>query len=139
MPLQPAFMYRQSGVVPFRHGDGGLEVLLVRNRNDTKWICPKGVVENGMTEEQSAANEAREEAGVLGEVHSVRLGTYRQKKWGGVCTINMYPMTVTQVLNTWLEINLRKRAWFPVAEASDVCDKAIRDIVAALPDVVGSG
>jgi len=137
MTLRPAFMYRQSGVVPFRFGADGLEILLVRNRNDTKWICPKGVVDNGMTEAQAAANEAREEAGVLGEVYPDRLGTYQQKKWGGVCTINMYPMAVTQVLNTWLEANLRKRAWFPVAEASDVCDRAIKDIVAALPEAVG--
>ena len=62
----PAWMYRQSAVIPYRKRPNGLEVLLVTSRKGTRWVLPKGVVEPGMTPAASAAREALEEAGIRG-------------------------------------------------------------------------
>ena len=135
MSRRPDHFFVQSGAVPYRGDRRRLEVLLVRNRKDTKWICPKGIVEPHLTPELSAAQEAYEEAGVLGVVHSVSLGRYKQKKWGGVCKIDMFPMRVTTERETWLE-SYRRRKWFALGAAEEVCDPRLKPILAALPETL---
>ena len=87
----PAWIYRQSAVLPYRRRDGNLEVLLITSRGGRRWVLPKGIVEPGMTAPVSAAKEAREEAGIEGAVSERVLGSYRQDKWGGTCRIEVFP------------------------------------------------
>jgi phosphohistidine phosphatase len=70
----PAWMYRQSAVIPYRRGPSGLEVLLVTSRKGTRWVLPKGVVEPDLSPAASAAKEALEEAGVRGPIDDEPLG-----------------------------------------------------------------
>ena len=79
MAKVPAWMYRQSAVIPHRKGPNGLEVLLVTSRRGTRWLLPKGVVEPDLTPAVSAQKEAMEEAGVRGQIDDRPLGTYQYR------------------------------------------------------------
>ena len=53
------------GGLPVRHRDGKTEVLLIKQfAHKDAWGIPKGHMNDGETEEQCAAREVREEAGV---------------------------------------------------------------------------
>ncbi|NET56922.1 MAG: NUDIX hydrolase [Symploca sp. SIO2E6] len=87
---------KQSGVIPYRLREGITEVLLITSINSKRWIIPKGLVEPGMTPQDSAAKEAWEEAGVIGEVLPTLMGTYDYRKWGGICN---HIIDITQIAN----------------------------------------
>jgi 8-oxo-dGTP pyrophosphatase MutT (NUDIX family) len=92
-------LFRQSGVIPYRRRrDGQLEVLLITSRRSAQWIVPKGLVEPDMTEQDSAAKEAREEAGVVGRVGTRVVGAFEYEKWGGVCHVSVFDLHVTSEL-----------------------------------------
>jgi ADP-ribose pyrophosphatase YjhB (NUDIX family) len=60
-------------------GVQGLEFLLVQTRGG-RWTFPKGGVEPGLTQAQSAALEAFEEAGVHGRIEEMPFARYRLDK-----------------------------------------------------------
>lgn len=115
---RPDYYYTQSGVIPYRLVEGRMEVLLVRSSKGKHWVVPKGVADPGSSYQESAAKEAREEAGVLGEVEDELLGAYTMTKWGADCSVNMYAMRVTEVQPeaVWEESH-RGRCWVSPAEA----------------------
>ena len=134
----PAWIYRQSGVVPYRWKGDDLEVLVISSRGGKRWVVPKGIVEPGMSPVASAAAEAREEAGVEGEVGETSLGTYHYRKWGGTCEVDVYPMWVRDELAEWPESGMRRRRWLPVHKAVRKVDqKELRKLIAGLPELVG--
>jgi len=67
---RPSKRRRQVAAVCYRRGRRGIEFLLVQTRGG-RWIFPKGGVEPGLTQAQSAALEAFEEAGVHGRMERV--------------------------------------------------------------------
>ena len=128
----PAYYYFQSGVIPYRRQKTGLEVLLIRNNKRTRWGIPKGIHEPGYSAQASAAREAFEEAGVLGDVGASVVGTYSLKKWGGTCSVTVFPMLVTCVLpkSDWQESH-RGRRWVSASDAPErVRKKALARILA---------
>jgi 8-oxo-dGTP pyrophosphatase MutT (NUDIX family) len=61
--------FKQAGAIVVRAGKNGPRILLVTaRRNPDNWIFPKGHVEPGETLRAAAVREAREEAGVEGNV-----------------------------------------------------------------------
>ena len=133
----PDWIYRQSAVLPYRQGPDGLEVLLVTSRKRSRWVLPKGIVEPGLTAPQSAAKEAREEAGVDGHVGAESLGSYRYKKWGGTCEVEVFPMEVRVEKEAWPEMQIRQREWMTLGEASNrVTEKRLKEILRGLPDAI---
>lgn len=114
---RPAYYYSQSAVVPYRFHQGKLEVMIVSSSNNKHWLIPKGIVEPGMTAEESACKEAYEEAGVKGIVENF-IGSYSQKKWGAKCTVAVYAMRVTETVadHALLEPH-RNRRWLPIEQA----------------------
>lgn len=137
-PPNPAWIYRQSGVVPYRWNGEGLEVLVISSSGGGHWVVPKGIIKPGMSPAASAAEEAREEAGVEGEVGETRLGTYRYRKWGGSCTVELYPMRVRDELSEWPESSTRRRRWLPVRKAARKVDqKKLSKLIAGLPKLIG--
>jgi len=133
----PDWIYRQSAVLPYRRSPGGLQVLLITSRKGSRWVLPKGIVEPGLTAPQSAAREAREEAGVDGFVGAECLGKYRYRKWGGTCKVEVFPMEVSTESEDWPEADMRRREWMTVPKASKrVNEKALRKIIRRLPGAV---
>ena len=55
---------KSCGAVIFRRESGVLAFLLVRHRNDGHWGFPKGLMDEGETEEETAAREVCEETGL---------------------------------------------------------------------------
>lgn len=82
-----------------------------------RWIFPKGVVDRGETHVGTALKEAREEAGIEGEILQPAIGEYRDFKWNMPLRVTVFAMSVSVVHDTWLEQTLRHRRWAPVAEA----------------------
>ena len=75
-------MRQQVAAVCYRTGTRGIEFLLVRTRGG-RWIFPKGGVEAGLTQAQSAALEAFEEAGVHGRIEEMPFARYRPASSAG--------------------------------------------------------
>jgi phosphohistidine phosphatase len=134
LPPYPAWIYRQSGMLPYRWRGGKLQVLLISSRSGKRWLLPKGIVEPGMSAADSALKEALEEAGVDG-VGGVRpLGSYRDKKWGGTCEVEIYPLRVRDELEEWPESQIRRRRWLSVRKAMRRIDnKRLRRLIENLP------
>jgi len=113
----PSWLFKQSAVIPYRKKSGVLEILMITTRKSKRWIVPKGVVDPGCTPQESAINEAYEEAGIKGKIVSDVLGSYSYDKWGGTCTVKVFLFKVDKVLDKWPESEERKREWLPVKKA----------------------
>ena len=65
-----------AGGIVFRHGEKGVEILLIQDAKD-RWTIPKGHIEEGESAQQTARREIGEEAGLsrvdilgwLGKIH----------------------------------------------------------------------
>ncbi len=114
----------QIAAVPVRQAsDGGLEVLLVTSRETRRWIVPKGWPMSGLSDHEAAAEEAWEEAGVIGAATSAKLGVYTYDKRDGPgttrVTVDAYLLCVTEEMPAWPEAAERDRAWFTPQDAAD--------------------
>ncbi len=97
----------KSAILPCRYRKGKIELMLVRNVADTKWIIPKGTVEKPLAPLFSAAKEAYEEAGVIGKLIPVIIGTYKRN---GV-DIPVFLLEVSMTLRNYAELGTRQRRW----------------------------
>jgi ADP-ribose pyrophosphatase YjhB (NUDIX family) len=84
----------------------------------------------------AAAQEAREEAGVLGHVQSQPLGSfvYEKRRSSGpeLIRADVYVIEVASLLESWPEQHERHRAWFTLEDAADaVSDHGLRDLLQA--------
>ena len=108
----------QAAVIPIRRVGRGLQICVIRRKDANKWGVPKGLVDPGATHEETALNEAWEEAGLEGRLLGAAIGTYRYRKWGARLTVAVYVMEVVQQAPSWEESAFRQRRWVPVAEAA---------------------
>jgi len=115
--------YLQSAVIPFRIKKNRIKILLISSLKTKQWIFPKGIIEEHLTPQQSALQEASEEAGVEGKVLNIMLGEYSYVKWGGKCVVKVFPMYVTKVLDDWPEADQRKRMWVSIDDAAHLINK----------------
>jgi len=117
---RPSYYYTQSAVIPYRFDDAQLQVMVVASSKKRHLVVPKGIQTPGMTPQESAAKEALEEAGVLGDVGDESLGSYEYVKWGATVTCTVYPMLVTEVIPEadWEEHH-RGREWLPAVDAAE--------------------
>jgi len=123
MPNDLGWMYNQSGVIPIRYRDGTLEILLITSRRKKHWVIPKGIIEGDLSPQDSAAQEAYEEAGIKGTIKPVSLGKYRYKKWGGTCKVEVFLMRVSEELEVWPEDYFRERKWLDLDSAVALVDE----------------
>ncbi len=116
--IRPAYYYTQSAVIPYRISDGALQILVIGSSSGRHKVVPKGIVDPGLTPQQSAAQEAEEEAGISGRVAEQPLGSYHYTKWEGRCEVKVYPLEVTHLLSPsqWQERH-RGRTWIPATAA----------------------
>jgi 8-oxo-dGTP pyrophosphatase MutT (NUDIX family) len=117
MSLKVNKVLKQSGVIPYRIQDGKVEVLLITSRDRRKWVMPKGDIPNGMSPPDSAAKEAWEEAGVIGQVSTQKFGTYKYCKQGKNYRVNMYLLSVETLSEDYPEAGYRQREWVEISNA----------------------
>ncbi|MBW4561993.1 MAG: NUDIX hydrolase [Mojavia pulchra JT2-VF2] len=108
---------QQSGVIPYRVKNGKIEVLLITTRDRQDWVIPKGDIPNGMSPPESAAKEAWEEAGIIGQVNTHELGSYKYRKRGKIYRVKMYSLPVETLSEDYPEAGYRKRQWLDITKA----------------------
>jgi len=129
------WLYHQSAVIPFQRINESVEILLITSSKGKRWLIPKGIIESDMSPQDSAANEAFEEAGIAGVVYPDMLGSYTYEKWGGLCSVEVYLMHVETILAKWLEEGFRQRLWVPVQCAGEwIENRDLLHIIAKVPD-----
>lgn len=135
---RPAYYYTQSAVIPFKIVDGELKVMMITSSSGRWWGIPKGIVEPGLSEQDSAAKEAMEEAGVIGRVHPEPYGHYRHFKWGANCDVTVYAMAVERELDDqeWQEDH-RIRRWLSVSSLPDsIKNKELKSLIHHFPQYI---
>ena len=129
MTDHPESIYRQSAAIPYLTDGMHLRIVLITANSSGRWIIPKGIVEHGMSAHESAAKEALEEAGVLGEISAEVVAEYDYRKWGGTCHVEVYPLRVTEVLAEWEEMDVRERRILASDEAIEQAKPAISKVL----------
>jgi 8-oxo-dGTP pyrophosphatase MutT (NUDIX family) len=109
---------QQAAVLAVRKGGADVEVCLIRRRDAGAWGIPKGFIEPGDSREETALNEAWEEAGIRGQLVGEAIGTYEYVKLGTRLTVAVYVMRVVEELAVWPEMRLRQRTWAPLGEVA---------------------
>jgi 8-oxo-dGTP pyrophosphatase MutT (NUDIX family) len=136
MPKPPWF-YQQSGVIPYRIKGRAVEILLITSRRRGRWIIPKGIIDPGTTAIESACKEAYEEAGIRGRPSATALGKYQYDKWGGTCTVEVFALEVSSVLETWPESGVRRRQWMSVGAAAKAIEEpALKRLISGLRPLI---
>jgi 8-oxo-dGTP pyrophosphatase MutT (NUDIX family) len=131
---KPIYYFSQSGVIPFRYKKGKLEVMLITSMGGKHWIIPKGIIEPDLSPEESAQQEAFEEAGVKGKIIPKCTGEYQYSKWGGICNVKVFPFAVEKILDDYPESDLRKRKWATIQKAISLVDiKELGELIKSLP------
>ncbi|MBE2257923.1 MAG: histidine phosphatase family protein [Candidatus Accumulibacter sp.] len=121
----PDYFYTQSAVLPYRRFDGALQIMVIASRKGTRWVIPKGVKEPDLSLRDSASKEALEEAGIRGRLDEQPIGHYEYAKWGGVCTVAVFPMEVSESVpeEEWEESH-RERRWLAPRKARRLLDES---------------
>jgi len=120
MGASTATHIRQSAALPFTLSADGLRYLIITSTSRKRWLIPKGHLEPEMTAAESAANEAFEEAGVLGTVETASLGRYAYRKWGRTFEVDVFALRVRETLTRWPEDDRRHRRWVSPARAGEL-------------------
>ena len=113
----------QAAALPWRLGRDGVEILLITSRGSGRWVLPKGWPEGSERLCDSAAREAKEEAGVTGAVSPVEAGRffYAKMQANGMvwrCEVPVFPLEVDRELGRWPEKDERARHWFSAEKAA---------------------
>ncbi|MGG5887039.1 NUDIX hydrolase [Falsiroseomonas sp. HC035] len=114
---------RQCAALPLTGTGPALRVVLVTSRETRRWVIPKGWIEPGEAPHRSAAREAFEEAGIVGEADPDPIGrfAYTKRKSGGVllpCDVLVYRLRVVRLLHDWPERRERDRRLVTPATAA---------------------
>ena len=112
----------QVAAIPFRRSSSGVEFCLIKSSSGRR-IFPKGKVEEGERPWDSAAREAKEEAGILGTVSQQPLTTfwYDRPKRGTHEMVTAYLLEV--VVSEVLREKGRKPRWWSLERALEKLSK----------------
>lgn len=118
----------QVGALPFRAGEGGSgEVLLLTSRETRRWVIPKGWPMKGKKNWQAAAQEAKEEAGIIGQTQKTPIGDFfyfkRKAAHFELCRVEVYLLEYRKRLESFREMGQREARWFSLAEAAEAVDE----------------
>jgi 8-oxo-dGTP pyrophosphatase MutT (NUDIX family) len=125
----------QVAALPYRiDAEGRPEILLITSRETRRWVIPKGWPMKELRDDLAAAQEAFEEAGVMGEVGDSEVGTYlylkRRRTRSDLCEVHVYPLEVYEEFDSWPEGTQRQRTWFSPEEAADrVAEPGLSEIL----------
>jgi len=109
---------QQAAAIAVRRGARQVQVCLIRRKGSKSWGIPKGVVDRGDTRQETALNEAWEEAGLRGRLIGDAIGTYKYKKWDKTLRVAVYIMEVLDQAATWEEAWFRERRWTSFEKAA---------------------
>ncbi|MEM1004016.1 MAG: NUDIX hydrolase [Pseudomonadota bacterium] len=113
----------QAAALCYRINRGRSEVLLITTRRSGRWIIPKGWPIRGLSAAETAAQEAWEEAGVIGQGGHVKLGEFgylkRHTEYGPTfCVVEVFSLHVRSILRDFPEKGQRKYKWLSPKKAA---------------------
>ncbi len=127
--------------------DGSRQVMLLTSRETRRWVIPKGWPMKGLKPPKVAAQEAYEEAGLVGHIigkKPVGVFHYRKRlpKDHLLCEVWVFLLWVDRQLDNWPEKNQRETRWFDPAEAAGLVDEGglaeiLRRAVVTTPTATG--
>jgi len=118
----------QVGALAIRSGvNGAPEALLLTSRETKRWVIPKGWPMKGKKDWEAAAQEAKEEAGIVGKARKKPLGDFlyfkRRAAHFDLCKVVVYRLDYERQLDSYREAGQREKRWFPLNEAADLVDE----------------
>jgi 8-oxo-dGTP pyrophosphatase MutT (NUDIX family) len=129
----------QVAALCYKESDEGKKVLLITSRDTGRWIVPKGWPMKGKEDHEAALQEAWEEAGVSkAEIEDEPIGFFKYDK--GLASgeevpveAHVYVARVSNLKESYPEVDQRKRAWFDPDEAAELVDEPdLKEILRAL-------
>lgn len=119
---------RQVAVLPFRKSaSGAIEVMLLTSRQTSRFVVPKGWPMKGLPDWKAAAVEAKQEAGLIGDVGRKPIGTYRYwKRLKSVfvpVTVFVFAMEVRKEKPAWREMEVRRKQWLAGGQAAALVEE----------------
>jgi len=127
----------QFAALPWRWVDGHLEILLITTLTSKRWVVPKGWPVEGYSPSECAAQEAFEEAGVVGTTALKPVGSfdYRKRRKTGdeiACHVDVFDLEVERQRRAWPEKAVRQTCWCTVEEAmTRVSDPGLKRLIAS--------
>jgi 8-oxo-dGTP pyrophosphatase MutT (NUDIX family) len=102
--------------------------MLLTSRETHRRVIPKGWPMKGRKPAEAAAQEAYEEAGLIGQIVGKRpIGNYhypkRLTKGEVLCWVRVFLFRVEQQLDDWPEKSQREARWFDAEEAVDLVEE----------------
>ncbi len=124
-------MEKSCGAIILRRENDRWKTLLVQNRNGGHWAFPKGHVEEGETEKQTAIREVREETGLVIEINTDFKMTTQYSPKKGVLKDVVYFLSVVNTEETHRQIEeIDAVKWFSLPRAlSKVTFRRDREIL----------
>ena len=119
----------QYAALPWRRrADGAVEILLITSRETRRWVTPKGGRMSGKTDAEAAAQEALEEAGIVGLARSRAAGLYHYDKKlrsgrSQHVRVFVFPLEVSEERDEWPEKGQRDKLWTTPEEASTLVEE----------------
>ena len=112
-------------------GDGDdRRYLLITSRETKRWIIPKGWPIRGLKSNETALQEAWEEAGVKqGKVSARPVGSYTYQKrqpsgWSFPVETLVYSVAVSDIADRYPEVDERTRTWVTAEKAATLVEEA---------------
>ena len=96
---------KSCGAIVYRRHHGNLEILLIKHVNSGHWSFPKGHVEAGETEEETALREIKEDTGIDVIIDS----TFRE-------TVTYFPRKDTQKVVVYFLAKAKNFEYVPQEE-----------------------
>ncbi len=119
----------QFAALPWRRNAAGeLEVLLITSRETRRWVIPKGWPIKGAKSMKSAAQEAYEEAGLIGKIGKRPIGSYaydKRLKNGRLqhVRVAVFGLQVEREAEDYPEVGQREKLWATITEAARLVDE----------------
>jgi 8-oxo-dGTP pyrophosphatase MutT (NUDIX family) len=120
----------QFAALPWRLDERGIQqIMLLTSRETQRWVIPKGWPMKGKKPAEAAAQEALEEAGLIGRIVGKKpIGSYHYPKrlpHGEIlCEVHVYLLRVEQQLARWREKRQRQTQWFDAEQAAGLVDES---------------
>lgn len=125
--VKKADVRTQFAALCYRVKNDKVQVLLVTSRRTRRWIIPKGWPMDGRTPGDSAAQEAWEEAGVIGRPDQRPLGMFSYNKDMGdeaglPVAVMVFALKVKSLASDFPEEAERTRKWVSRKKAAQLVD-----------------
>ena len=118
----------QVGALPFVVVEDGILIALITSRRRGRWILPKGWPIKDLSLPASAAQEALEEAGCLGQIATAPCGSFKYQKatakgYDVESKVEVYPLKVSYQCLDWRERRERDLEWVSLEQAASLVDE----------------